>query len=224
MQPSFVLVSHALCPYVQRVSIVLDEKGVAFERRDIDLARKPPWFLRISPLGKTPVLLVDDSAVFESAVICEYLDETVTPRMHPENPLERARHRGWMEYGSGLLGAVAAFYGAPDEVALASRAGEIRTRLERLEEALGDGPFFDGQRFSIVDAAFAPVFRYFDTFDRIDDFSWLDGLVRTRAWRAALQARESVRMAVGDRYPALLQDFLAQRNSALSRRMNNTAR
>src|SRR4051794_35232111 len=62
------LVSHKLCPYVQRAVIALTEKGVPFTRRDVDLANKPDWFLRVSPLGKTPVLLVNDSAIFESAV------------------------------------------------------------------------------------------------------------------------------------------------------------
>lgn len=55
---ALTLVSHTLCPYVQRAAIVLLEKGVPFERRWIDLARKPAWFLAVSPLGKTPVLLV----------------------------------------------------------------------------------------------------------------------------------------------------------------------
>ena len=70
------LISHKLCPYVQRAVIALTEKGVAFERVDIDLANKPEWFLGISPLGKTPVLLVGDVPIFESAVILEYLEET----------------------------------------------------------------------------------------------------------------------------------------------------
>ena len=56
MGNELLLVSHALCPYVQRAAIVLAEKGVAFERRDIDLSNKPAWFLALSPLGKTPVL------------------------------------------------------------------------------------------------------------------------------------------------------------------------
>lgn len=145
MSAPLVLVSHALCPYVQRAAIVLAEKGVPFERRDIDLATKPSWFLKVSPLGKTPVLLVGDVAIFESAVICEYLDETAWPRLHPQSALERARHRSWMEFGSALLNVIGAFYNAADEAALAARAGEIRTRLERLEEALGSGPYFAGQ-------------------------------------------------------------------------------
>ena len=70
------LISHDLCPYVQRAAISLSEKGVNFERTYIDLANKPDWFLAISPLGKTPVLLADDVPIFESAVILEYLEET----------------------------------------------------------------------------------------------------------------------------------------------------
>ncbi len=62
------LVSHTLCPYVQRAAIVLTEKGAAFERRWVDLANKPDWFKAISPLGKTPVLLVAETPIFESAV------------------------------------------------------------------------------------------------------------------------------------------------------------
>jgi len=84
------LISHKLCPYVQRAVIALSEKGVAFERIDIDLANKPDWFLAISPLGKTPVLQVGDFAIFESAVILEYLEETQLSPLHPADPLRRA--------------------------------------------------------------------------------------------------------------------------------------
>ena len=54
------LISHHLCPYVQRAVIALTEKSVPFDRIDIDLAAKPDWFLALSPLGKTPVLKVAD--------------------------------------------------------------------------------------------------------------------------------------------------------------------
>ena len=76
MSAPLKLISHKLCPYVQRAVIALTEKGVAFERIDIDLANKPEWFKAVSPLGKTPVLLVGDTAIFESAVILEYLEDT----------------------------------------------------------------------------------------------------------------------------------------------------
>jgi glutathione S-transferase len=215
----YTLVSHALCPYVQRAAIVLLEKGIEFERREVDLANKPAWFLDISPLGKTPVLLVDGAAIFESAVICEFLDETVGARLHPERPLSRATHRAWMEFGSSLLNTIAAFYNAADDRALEVHAKNIRHRLEQLEAALGDGPYFAGDRFSMVDAVFGPVFRYFDVFDTLDGFDFFGGLPKVEAWRVRLAARPSVRDAAHDDYHARLRVFLGNRGSALSRRL-----
>lgn len=219
MSAPLVLVSHTLCPYVQRAAIVLAEKGTPFERRDIDLAHKPAWFLKVSPLGKTPVLLVGDEAIFESAVICEYLDETALPRLHPANALLRAQHRSWMEFGSALLSLIGAFYNAADEQALGARAADIRARFGQMEAALGDGPFFAGEHFCIVDAVFGPVFRYFDVFDGIGDFGFWHDLPRLQQWRSSLSSRPSVRGAVRLDYPDLLRQFLLARHSALSRRM-----
>jgi glutathione S-transferase len=214
-----VLVSHALCPYVQRAAIVLAEKGVSFERRDIDLANKPDWFLKISPLGKTPVLLVGNTAIFESAVICEYLEETALPRLHPANALQRAQHRAWVEFGSALLNLIAAFYNAADEPDLIARAAEIHSRLGQIEVVLGEGPYFAGAPFSIVDAVFGPVFRYFEVFDAIGQFGFWDDLPKVQRWRHAVAARPSVAKAVRPEYPELLRRFLLARRSALSRRM-----
>ncbi|MCW5633733.1 MAG: glutathione S-transferase family protein [Rubrivivax sp.] len=217
-----VLVSHALCPYVQRAAIVLAEKGIAFERRDIDLAHKPAWFLRLSPTGRTPMLLVQGEALFESAAICEYLDETALPRLHPADALRRARHRAWMEFGSGLLDLIAAFYRAADDDALGQRAQEIRTRFARLEAVLADGPFFDGA-FGLVDVVFGPVFRYFDLFDTLGDFGFFAATPKVRAWRRALAARPSVRQAAHPRHEALLRAFIQRQGGALARRLQGQA-
>lgn len=218
------LVSHKLCPYVQRAAIVLMEKGVAFERRDVDLANKPAWFLGVSPLGKTPVLLAGGEPVFESAVICEYLDETEQPALHPANPLRRAQHRAWIEFGSAVLNTIWAYYTAPDDAALAARAGELKAKFAQVEKVLdAGGPFFQGQAFCLVDAVFAPVFRYLDTFEAIGEPPLLEGLPRMQAWREALSGRPSVQQAVPPDYPDLLRAFLIERGSALSQRMLATA-
>ena len=216
MTHRLTLVSHMLCPYVQRIAIVLAEKGISFERIDVDLSNKPDWFLRVSPLGKTPVLLVDDEPIFESAVICEYLDDTTLPRLHPENALQRARHRAWMEFGSAVLNSIAGFYNATDDNALQAKAAELRRRFEQIEVALGDGPYFSGPKFSVVDAVFAPIFRYFDVFDDVADFGIFEATPRVNAWRAALATRPSVRDAVNPAYSQWLRQFLAERGSTLS--------
>lgn len=171
MSSAITLVSHALCPYVQRIAIALAEKGVPHDRVTVDLARKPGWFLALSPLGRTPVLRVGQAALFESAAT-----------------LER-------------------------------KAAALHARFRVMEGQLGPGPWFAAEEFSLVDAAFAPVFRYFDTFDRIGDFGAFDGLTWMLAWRRELADRPSVRNAVAPDYADRLADFLRRKDSALSRLM-----
>jgi glutathione S-transferase len=219
---TLTLISHKLCPYVQRAVIALTERGVPFERRDIDLANKPDWFLRVSPLGKTPVLLVDDISIFESAVILEYLEETQSNPLHPSDPLARAEHRAWIEFGAAILNDIAGLYSAADEAAFNAKAAALKDKFARLEARL-KGPWFDGGRFSLVDAVFGPVFRYFDAFDRIGAYGILTGLPKVAAWRALLAKRPSVQAAVTPDYPALLWDFYRARGSHLSRLMADKA-
>ncbi len=216
MNTHMTLVSHALCPYVQRAAITLHEKGLHFERRDVDLARKPDWFLALSPTGKTPLLLVDSTPIFESSVICEYLEDIHEPRLHPQDPLTRARHRAWMEFASTILAAISALYSAPTDAVLWEKARALRRLLERVDSDLAEDPYFAGAAFSIVDAAFAPAFRYFDVID-VAGFAFFEGLPKLAQWRRELAARASVQRAVAPDYPDRLRDFLLSRGTALSR-------
>jgi len=213
------LISHVLCPYVQRAVIALKEKGAPYERIDIDLSAKPDWFLAISPLGKTPVLLADGQPIFESAVICEYLEDTIGPPLHPADPLERARHRSWIELASATLNAIWTFYTAKDMAAYDAAVKALKERFMQVENALGKGPYFGGAQFSLVDAAFAPVFRYFDVFDPFIGVDLFADAPRTRAWRRALAQRQSVTGAVSPDYPALLREFVIRQDGVLGRRL-----
>jgi glutathione S-transferase len=213
------LVSHHLCPYVQRAVISLSEKAVPFARIDVDLGNKPDWFKAISPLGRTPVLQIGDRTLFESAVILEYLEETQPRPLHPADPLVRAEHRSWIEFGSSVLNDIWAFYSAVDASAFESKAATLDGKFARLEERLSEGPYFDGAHFSLVDAVFGPVFRYFDVFDGIGDFGVLAGKPKAGAWRKALADRPSIRDAVAGDYELRLWAFLEARGSHLSRLM-----
>lgn len=216
MSEKLRLISHKLCPYVQRAVISITEKGVPFERIDIDLDNKPDWFLKLSPLGKVPVLQVGDKAVFESAVILEYLEETQPKPLHPKDPLTRAEHRAWMEFGSAVLADIWGLETATDEAAFNVKVKQAAEKFARLESRLVAAPWFDGDSFSLVDAVFAPVFRYFDTFDEIGDFGILAGKPKIARWRKSLRERPSVLAAVGAEYPALLRAFLKKHESYLS--------
>jgi glutathione S-transferase len=218
MAAKLTLISHKLCPYVQRAVIALNEKGVPFERVDIDLANKPDWFLKLSPLGKVPVLVVrsDDGevALFESNVICEYIEDTQGgARLHPQDALQRAQHRAWMEFGSTILGELWGLETTRDPATFETKRVAVAAKFARVEEALGSGPFFAGEKFSLVDAVFAPIFRYFDVFDTLIELSIFTNTPKVRAWRAELAKRPSVRTAVGADYPQLLHAFLVRHDA-----------
>lgn len=213
------LISHELCPYVQRAVITLQEKQAAYERIDIDLANKPDWFLQMSPLGKTPVLQVGDAIVFESAVICEYLEDTLWPKLHPVDPLERAQHRAWIECASATLAAIWNLYTAKDDADFDKMHQALMNRLSQIERTLGEGPYFAGERFSLVDSAFAPALRYFDLFERVPGVDVFNGMPKTIAWRSALSQRPSVKAAVRSDYLEKLREFVIRQDGVMGRRL-----
>ena len=217
------LISHDLCPYVQRAVIALAEKDVAFDRLYVDLADKPDWFRAMSPLGKVPLLKVGDDVIFESAVILEYLEETQPHPLYPRDPLARAQQRAMIEFSSALLSDIWGIETAPTRAILDAKAQALRDKFVRLEAMLGKGPWFAGDGFGVVDAVFAPVFRYFDSFDAIYPHGVLADLTKVARWRAALAVRPSVQAAVITDYRARLDRFIAQQNGALAKLMRRQA-
>lgn len=215
--PDLHLVSHKLCPYVQRARIVLAEKGIPHRIEFIDLADKPDWFLKISPLGKVPVLCVDGRPLFESAVIAEYLDEISPGSLHPAEAFAKGRNRSWIEFASATLAAIAALYRANDPRSFSTAVATLGERFRRLEDELGQGPWFNGSTFSLVDAAFGPVFRYFEVIENYGNFGFFDGLAHVNGWREALRNRPSVRGAVVRDYHERLRTYFLGLDSELGR-------
>jgi glutathione S-transferase len=215
-QPKLTLISHHLCPFVQRAAIALNEKGVEFERKNIDLNNKPDWFLKLSPLGKVPILVVDDETVlFESSVIAQYVNEITGGDLLSSDTAEKYRQLAWMEFASEVIGSIGKVYNANGQGSFDRAKQVLEEKFSRVEEALGDGPWFSGEDFSLVDAAFAPAFRYFDVIDELTGIDFFTGTPKVAAWRKALQQRPSVIGAVSDDYPERLLTFFADRNSVI---------
>lgn len=198
--------------------ITLKEKGVDFDVIYIDLADKPDWFLKLSPLGKVPVLKVEregrePAVVFESAVIVEYLEETAPgKKLHPSDPLEKARHRAWIEVVSQLLGDLYALSRATTEEKLEAARDKARAKLERLDDEIA-GPFFGGEALGYVDIALAPAFRQLDLLDGLSGADSTAGLPKVGALRKALAARESVQHAVPEDYAERFLDMLRKQDA-----------
>ena len=181
-------------------------------------------FWLFSPLGKTPVLDVRGQALFESAVIGEYLEESFPRALPRENHWSGQDHRSWMEFSSSIFNNIAGFYSASESEALGLKRDALAVQFQRLESELSIAPYFSGERFSMVDAFFGPVFRYFDVFEQIENFGFFEHCPKVLAWRQHLAARKSVRRAVTSDYPTRLYEFLRNDNSALSLKLASKER
>lgn len=178
-------------------------KAVEFEVTYINLRDKPDWFLEISPHGKVPVLLVDNEPLFESNAIAEYLDEVVTPRLHPEDPFERARHRAWTDFVPTFSSGLSVYYSKTAD-GVTERLSDARQRLDKLTDALASdarsGPFFGGGEMCLVDAAYAPFLQRFMLVDQWLATGLLDEYPTVKAWADALLADDRVKTSVPDNF------------------------
>lgn len=194
--PKFELISFYLCPYVQRSVITLKHKKVLFSQKEVDLSNPPEWFLKISPMGKVPVLLVDNqTALFESAVINEYLDEVTEPRLNPKDPLTKAKERAWIEYASELIMQMYRLTHEDDLEMFEAMIKEFWEDLSKVEPVLEKGPFFRGSDFSLVDTSYAPLFLRLCWVPKLWESAYWNNIPKTRKWAEALLAHPSVEAA-----------------------------
>ena len=197
----FELVSFALCPYVQRARSILLEKKVEHDIKFIELDNPPEWFFDVSPMEKVPILLVDGEPLFESLAICEYLDEVTEGSLYPVDPFERALNRAWIEYGNAMLNSTFTLYSTDDEKTFKRMTAELDENFDTLEEDVLKGtPFFNGDKFSIIDAVYAPIFRYHKILEQLHDFGFFDDRPNLTQWSETLLSYHSVVNSVSDDY------------------------
>ena len=222
MASKYMLCSFKTCPWVQRAAIVLQEKQVPYEITYIDRNNRPEWFLAVSPHAKVPVLLIDGKhALFESNAIAEYLDETTAPRLHPEDAIERARNRAWTDYVPTFASAISNTAYSDSEEQFVTRAAKVAEPFAKLEEALAKrgntGPFFNGAKFSLVDAAYAPFLQRYTFMDRLCPVGIIEKYPRLAAWRDALLAAPAVKASTVPEIEAAWQENLIARGRWLQK-------
>jgi glutathione S-transferase len=207
------LISFKTCPFVQRAVITLKHKQIDYDITFIDLADPPDWFIELSPLKKVPVLKVDDEVLFESAVINEYLDEITGGELQPSDSLARAKNRAWVEFASNMLGNLYMMKMSKDEERYNKYRATLVDQLHRVEKRLGDGPWFNGDEFSLADTAFAPLFRQNSVAQ--NQMSVIDpaSMPKVTAWGERLLALPEVRDSVVDEFEDLYLDAMKKNGS-----------
>lgn len=205
------LITSKTCPFAQRTAIMLHEKHVDFVTTYIDLQNKPDWFLDISPLGKIPLLRTNDGVLFESAIINEFLDETHPPHMHPPTPIQRALNRAWVEFNSELVMHVVRMMRVMDEEQFLEQKHLLEQKFQRLEMVLVTQPYFNGDMFSLVDVAYAPLFVRINELEKYCTLRLLQSFPKIHAWANRLLQRPSVQAALPTDFSAVFLEAMRQR-------------
>ncbi len=210
------LVSFKVCPFVQRSVITLNHKGCGYKVTFIDLSDPPDWFLQISPLGKVPVLKVNDAEVlFESAVINEFVDDVTPGTLKPSDPLTLAKNRAWIEFGGTCLADLYMIADVKTESEMQQRMDECRERLQHVENILTHTAFFNGDDFALVDAAYAPLLIRLDLLSKKIDFLDWNGYTKLDRWKENLLALESVQNSIIEDFELLYTDKIRAQNGYL---------
>ena len=157
-----VLYSGTTCPFSQRCRLVLFEKGMDFEVRDVDLFNKPEDISTMNPYGQVPILVERELILYESNIINEYIDERFPhPQLMPADPLMRARARLMLfNFEKELFVHVHVLESdrnKTNEKAHDKARTEIRDRLTTLAPLFLKNKYMLGDEFSMLDVAIAPL-------------------------------------------------------------------
>ena len=214
--PKIKLITSTLSPYGQRVEIVLIEKNIPYEKREIDLANKPDFLTKDSPISKVPLLYVDDKPLFESIAICEYLDEAFSQNpLHPKDLFMKAWHRGWMEFSNGILASTFGLIFSQDQQSFDLKKAEIVGKLKILDANLKFNPYFDGDQYSMVDICLASAFKPLTFIDKKFTLELFDLHKNVATYVEGAVTRGSVHKSLSGDYEDVFKKFIEKKKSHL---------
>ncbi len=210
------LVTAKFSPYGHRVEMTLIEKNIPYEKIDIDLANRPDWFVKESPIGKVPILYIDDKILFESMVICEYLEESFSDLpLHPKDLIIKANHRSWMEFSSGILATTFAMIFANNQEQFDLKKADLISKIDILDKNLKFAPYFDGEKFSLIDICMASVFKPLTYIDNKFTLEIFDLYKTTSRYAESLVTRGSLQKVLPNNYDEIFHSFLERKKSHL---------
>ena len=213
----FHLVGFDFCPFLQPSLIVLKEKAVNCRMSYLTPEPKPAWLFDYSPSGRTPFLLVDEQVLFDSAVICEYLEEVTEGSLYPDDPWAKAQQRRWVAFSEQLLEQLYRVKTALDSLALVQQKRRLIDMLAPLDSLLAGRDYFQNQQFGFIEAAYAPVFRLIYILDSEFSCQIMAQLPGLANWSHSILARPSVQQAVVADYRSIVVRQIVNSSAAISK-------
>ncbi len=202
------VVSSTICPFVQRVTALLEQKKIPYDIEYISLLDKPDWFLRMSPNGQVPILITESgAALFESDAIVEYLEEAY-PALRPSTGAEtRAIDRAWSYLATNNYLVQCAAQRSKDEDTLVERTEKLGKAFAKVEGALGKGPYFRGTEIGMVDIAWLPLLHRAALIERHTGYDFLAGYPLVKKWQRHLLETGLAEKSVADDFEGVFTGF-----------------
>lgn len=192
------LYSAPLCPFSHRTRLTLAEKGLRANLIDVDLRNKSAEFVALTPSAEVPVLRVGEHCLWDSAAIDEYLEEAwPQPALLPDDAVRRARARAWIGFADRRLYAdtkrlLLAADSDARGVAMAAVCEDLRFMQQHAFPPGHAGPYWMGERVTLVDLTFVPWFEQSSALERLLGFTWPSETEELRRWYAATARRPAV--------------------------------
>ena len=214
------LISFKLCPFMQPSVITLLQHKVEHKITYIDINDPPPWFDELSPTGQVPSLRVDnDQVIFESTIINEYLNEANNCGMMPDDPMQRALHRSWIQFCGSFFGDIFNLIGGKDEAAVEDIEYDILEKLDRVEALKSDSNCFNGDELSLIDTTFAALFMRLDLLKAGRNILDNSRYPKLNAWSEHLLSMDSVKNSVVPEFPQMYLGMVKMREGYISQNL-----
>ena len=202
------IVSFKICPFVQRVTGLLEAKKMPYELEYISLKDKPEWFLKLSPTGQVPVLITENSkALFESDAIIEYIDEISAPLEAVLTPEDRALDRAWSYQASKHYLVQCSTMHSADQETLLERNEKLGKAFAKAEQQLDKGPFFKGEQLSNIDIAWLPLLHRAAIIREHTGYELLEGFPKVQTWQAEVLKTGLAEASVSEDFEQAFTDF-----------------
>ena len=183
----------------------------------IDINDPPPWFDELSPTGQVPILRVNNGPViFESAVVNEYINEANACDMMPDDAIERALHRSWIQFCGSFFGDLFTLIGAKDEAAVADVEYDIFEKLGQVEAAKSDLRCFNSESLQLIDTSFAALFMRLDLLKPGRDLLDAALFPKLHVWSQYLLDLDTVKNSVVPEFSQMYIGMVKMREGVIS--------